>query len=174
MIAACAAWDQGTLAVLLDHDPVVRRYRAFFAHLDWTAIPPPPRRVAPPTRTDTASHVCLRQGVADQAVRAQGVHHTGPVFPGRASPPRPRDRFPPRSCSHAGMRLTLFCQAPAGAALPSLPPSSSRFQKTFRAARHGNIVAGNTTRHGEKAVLMLIEARCRSRDDASTRRKMLP
>ncbi len=41
MIAACAAWDQGTLAVLLDHDPVVRRYRAFFAHLDWTAIPPP-------------------------------------------------------------------------------------------------------------------------------------
>jgi hypothetical protein len=47
MIAACAAWDQGTLAVLLDHDPVVRRYRAFFAHLDWTAIPPPaPRRAS--------------------------------------------------------------------------------------------------------------------------------
>jgi len=31
MIAACAAWDQGALAALLDHDPVVRRYRAFFA-----------------------------------------------------------------------------------------------------------------------------------------------
>ncbi len=55
MIAACAAWDQGTLAVLLDHDPVVRRYRAFFAHLDWAAIPergaprPRPGRVPHPT-----------------------------------------------------------------------------------------------------------------------------
>lgn len=27
------------LAVLRDHDPVVQRYHAFFAHLDWRAIP---------------------------------------------------------------------------------------------------------------------------------------
>ena len=39
MITVCAAWDQGALAALLDHDPVVRRYRAFFAHLDWAVIP---------------------------------------------------------------------------------------------------------------------------------------
>jgi len=39
MITVCAAWDQGARAALLDHDPVVRRYRAFFAHLDWAVIP---------------------------------------------------------------------------------------------------------------------------------------
>jgi len=39
MIAVCAAWDQGALGALLDHDPVVRRYRTFFAHLDWAVIP---------------------------------------------------------------------------------------------------------------------------------------
>lgn len=39
MIAHGDALDQRALVVLRDHDPVVRRYRAFFAHLDWTAIP---------------------------------------------------------------------------------------------------------------------------------------
>ncbi len=39
MITVCAAWDQGALAALRDHDPVVRRYRAFFAHVDWPVIP---------------------------------------------------------------------------------------------------------------------------------------
>lgn len=39
MIAASAALDQHTLSVLRDHDPVVQRYRAFFALLDWDQVP---------------------------------------------------------------------------------------------------------------------------------------
>lgn len=48
MIAASALFDQTTLAYLLACDPVVLRYRAFFALLDWSCIPehdplhPPP------------------------------------------------------------------------------------------------------------------------------------
>jgi Transposase DDE domain len=39
MIALSAPHAQGVLASLRDHDPVVQRYRAFFAYLDWSAIP---------------------------------------------------------------------------------------------------------------------------------------
>lgn len=39
MIALAGALDDGALTSLRDHDPVVRRYRTFFAHLDWTVIP---------------------------------------------------------------------------------------------------------------------------------------
>ncbi len=39
MIAVAGALDQPTLALLRDHDPVVQRYRSFFALLDWTRIP---------------------------------------------------------------------------------------------------------------------------------------
>lgn len=39
MIATRVAWDQGALGARVDHDPVVRCYRAFFALLDWTVIP---------------------------------------------------------------------------------------------------------------------------------------
>jgi hypothetical protein len=39
MIAASAALDQHALAMLRDHDPVVQRYRAFFALLDWRQVP---------------------------------------------------------------------------------------------------------------------------------------
>ncbi len=48
MIPASALFDQTTLAHLLACDPVVLRYRAFFALLDWSCIPehdplhPPP------------------------------------------------------------------------------------------------------------------------------------
>ena len=38
MIAHRGALDQRVLDVVREHDPVVRRYRAFFAHLDWHAI----------------------------------------------------------------------------------------------------------------------------------------
>ena len=41
MIADGGALDQRVLDTLRDHDPVVRRYRAFFAHLDWAALPAP-------------------------------------------------------------------------------------------------------------------------------------
>ena len=45
MIAHAGALDQGVLVALRDHDPVVRRYRTFFAHVDWRVIPEqaPPR-----------------------------------------------------------------------------------------------------------------------------------
>jgi len=41
MIAHGGALDQRALNVVRDHDPVVRRYRAFCAHLDWPVIPAP-------------------------------------------------------------------------------------------------------------------------------------
>ncbi len=40
MIPTSALIDQSTLALLLKHDPVVHRYRRFFAHLDWSLVPP--------------------------------------------------------------------------------------------------------------------------------------
>ena len=42
MIALAGTRDDGALASLRAHDPVVRRYRAFFAHLDWSVIPEHP------------------------------------------------------------------------------------------------------------------------------------
>jgi len=39
MIAARGALDQSVLARMREHDPVVQRYRAFFAHLDWSVVP---------------------------------------------------------------------------------------------------------------------------------------
>jgi hypothetical protein len=38
MIPASALFDQSTLAALLDHDPVVAEYRAFFSSLDWSIV----------------------------------------------------------------------------------------------------------------------------------------
>lgn len=38
MIARCCTHDQDLLASLRDHDPVVQRYRSFFACLDWNVI----------------------------------------------------------------------------------------------------------------------------------------
>lgn len=35
-------FDQRTLTLLLEHDPVVQRYRAFFALFDWSVIADPP------------------------------------------------------------------------------------------------------------------------------------
>jgi len=41
MIAVAAALDQRTLDLLRAHDPVVQRYRAFFARLDWSVLGDP-------------------------------------------------------------------------------------------------------------------------------------
>jgi hypothetical protein len=38
MIPTSALFDQSTLAALLDHDPVVTDYRAFFSSLDWSIV----------------------------------------------------------------------------------------------------------------------------------------
>jgi len=38
MIPTSALFDQSTMAALLDHDPVVQDYRAFFALLDWSRV----------------------------------------------------------------------------------------------------------------------------------------
>jgi len=40
MLPTSALIDQSTLALLLEHDPVVQRYRRFFAHFDWSLVPP--------------------------------------------------------------------------------------------------------------------------------------
>lgn len=55
MIAVGGALDQRALALLRERDPLVQRYRAFFADLDWTVIPareatrPWPGKVPHPT-----------------------------------------------------------------------------------------------------------------------------
>ncbi len=38
MIPACTLFDQSTLATLLEVDPLVAHYRAFFAEFDWTIV----------------------------------------------------------------------------------------------------------------------------------------
>ena len=38
MIPASHLFDQSTMAALLEHDPVVADYRAFFALLDWSLV----------------------------------------------------------------------------------------------------------------------------------------
>jgi hypothetical protein len=38
MIPASALFDQSTLSLLLEHDPVVQRYRTFFALFDWSQV----------------------------------------------------------------------------------------------------------------------------------------
>src|SRR5712691_8851425 len=38
MIPASAVFDQSTMTALLDHDPLVQEYRAFFASLDWSLV----------------------------------------------------------------------------------------------------------------------------------------
>lgn len=39
MIAVGGVLDQHTLILLRERDPLVQRYRAFFAHLDWSVVP---------------------------------------------------------------------------------------------------------------------------------------
>lgn len=38
MIPASAVFDQSTIAALLDHDPLIANYRAFFALFDWSVV----------------------------------------------------------------------------------------------------------------------------------------
>jgi hypothetical protein len=38
MIPASSLFDQSTIAALLDHDPIVQDYRAFFSLLDWSVV----------------------------------------------------------------------------------------------------------------------------------------
>ena len=38
MIPSSALFDQSTIAALLDHDPLIQDYRAFFSLLDWSVV----------------------------------------------------------------------------------------------------------------------------------------
>src|SRR5438128_12050152 len=40
MIPASLVFDQSTMTALLEHDPLVQDYRAFFALLDWSPVHP--------------------------------------------------------------------------------------------------------------------------------------
>jgi Transposase DDE domain len=46
IIPSSRYFDQSTLAIILDADPIVQRYRARFALFDWSGIDPPPTRGA--------------------------------------------------------------------------------------------------------------------------------
>ena len=38
MIPASTVFDQSTMAAMLEHDPVVTPYRAFFSFFDWSLL----------------------------------------------------------------------------------------------------------------------------------------
>ncbi len=42
MIPNARVFDQRTLILMQEHDPVVQRYRTFFALFDWGVVPEPP------------------------------------------------------------------------------------------------------------------------------------
>ena len=42
IIPCSPTFDQQTLTLMLEHDPVVQRYRAFFALFEWRVVPEPP------------------------------------------------------------------------------------------------------------------------------------
>src|SRR4030081_3406924 len=41
IIPESSTFDQRTMCQLVEHDPVVQRYRAFFAAFDWSVVPEP-------------------------------------------------------------------------------------------------------------------------------------
>ena len=53
IIPDSTTFDQRTLSLLLDHDPLVQRYRAFFALFDWSVVPEP---VIAPSRPGKRPH----------------------------------------------------------------------------------------------------------------------
>ena len=53
IIPESSTFDQRTMKRLLEHDPVVQRYRAFFALFDWQRLPQPP---CDPTRPGKRPH----------------------------------------------------------------------------------------------------------------------
>src|SRR5260221_7086573 len=70
MIPASDLFDQSTMAALLEHDPVVQDYRAFFALLDWSTIeqwanqrPPRGRPAHPESACLKAFLVRIREGL---------------------------------------------------------------------------------------------------------------
>src|SRR6266705_2480121 len=48
MIPNSRVFDQHTLRLMQDHDPVVQRYRAFFALFQWSMVPDPPVKPSQP------------------------------------------------------------------------------------------------------------------------------
>ena len=42
IIPDSTTFDQRTMTLLMQHDPVMQRYRAFFALFDWSVVPEPP------------------------------------------------------------------------------------------------------------------------------------
>ncbi len=53
MIAYSPVFDQQTLALMQEHDPLVQRYRAFFALFEWRVVPEPP---LDPSQPDKRPH----------------------------------------------------------------------------------------------------------------------
>ena len=53
IIPNSTTFDQRTMTLLMEHDPVVQRYRAFFALFDWSVVPEPP---IDPSRPDQRPH----------------------------------------------------------------------------------------------------------------------
>jgi hypothetical protein len=42
IIPCSHTFDQPTMTLMLEHDPLVQRYRAFFALFNWRVVPEPP------------------------------------------------------------------------------------------------------------------------------------
>ena len=70
MIPYSQVFDQQTMTRMLDHDPVVQRYRSFFALFDWSVVPEPVvdpsqpgKRPHPPTAYIKALLLKLEEGL---------------------------------------------------------------------------------------------------------------
>ena len=99
IIPASTTFDQRTMTFLLEHDPVVQRYRAFFALFDWSMVACAGGRSIP-TGQATPSAECLCQSLLAQNRGRPG--HLYPVAPrsrgaspARAPPGRPARAQPP-------------------------------------------------------------------------------
>src|SRR5437667_12734394 len=71
IIPDSTTFDQRTMTRLLEHDPVVQRYRAFFARFDWSVVPEPPidpsrpgKRPHPPQAYIKALLLKIEQGLS--------------------------------------------------------------------------------------------------------------
>ena len=77
MIPASHLFDQSTLTALLDHDPMVADYRAFFSLLDWSVV----------ERWEAECWGCDRVPLTCKHREQDAGDHKGP--PRHSSPPSP-------------------------------------------------------------------------------------
>jgi hypothetical protein len=85
-ISCSHTFDQQTLTLMLEHDPLVQRYRAFFALFEWRVVPHPPIDPSQPGKRPHLQSAYIKamllkiaEGFQSQARGyAQKLHHCDP------------------------------------------------------------------------------------------------